>query len=176
MAYKIINIKFKKVSPTAHTPFHGSKAVAGYDLYADGDPVQDKHGNLVYRTGIAVQIPKGYAGYLFPRSSNARTELFLTNSVGLIDSDYTGEILLKFKTSIRIATIWSLIRFAFYKIIHKKPNFSCGIINSYDENFYRDGERIGQLVILPTPKVHYEEVDELEQTERGNGGYGSSGK
>jgi len=100
---------------------------------------------IEYGTGIAVEIPPGHVGLIFPRSSIFHTGLILTNSVGVIDSGYRGEI----------------------KAVFKAPGH-------YD--IYRIGERIGQLVIVPIPDVEYEEADELSETERGTGGYGSTGR
>lgn len=96
-------------------------------------------------SGIAVEIPKGYAGFLFPRSGVYKTWSYLTNCVGVIDSDYRGEV--------------------------------CAIFSTFTgKKFYQVGERFAQLVILPVPEVEYIEAEELSSTERGAGGYGSTGK
>ena len=101
---------------------------------------------IKYDTGIAVEIPPGYVGLVFPRSSVCKTGLSLANSVGVIDSDYRGSI--------------SLV---FYK--------GAELIEAYSY-----GDRIGQLVIVPIPEVEFVEAEELSETERGAGGYGSTGK
>ena len=88
----IVRVKF--LVPEAKMPYHGTLDAAGWDLYATG--VEDKGDRLVYHTGIAVQIPKGHCGFLMPRSSVVKTGLVLGNSVGLIDADYTGEIMCVF--------------------------------------------------------------------------------
>lgn len=101
---------------------------------------------IKYDTGIAVEIPPGYVGLASPRSSICRVGLLQANSVGVIDSDFRGSI--------------SLV---FYK------NTQCIVP-------YFPGDRIGQLMIVPIPEVEYVEVEELSETERGAGGYGSTGK
>lgn len=139
-----LKIKFKKLNPNAVTPKQGSSGAAGFDLTAVSLEVTDM--TLKYDTGIAVDIPPGYVGLVFPRSSVCKTGLSLANSVGVIDSDYRGSI-----------------SFVFYKpmpwYVHYLP-----------------GDRIGQLVIVPIPEVDFVEVDELSKTERGTGGYGSTGR
>ena len=122
---------------------------AGIDLVATSKWYDDA-GNICYGTNRAFEIPEGYVGLLFPRSSNSKKDLLLSNSVGIIDSGYRGEVMVKYKPSIN----------AEYKII-------------YD---YEIGERIGQLIILPYPQIEFEEVDKLSDSERGSGGYGSTGK
>ena len=91
-----MKIRFKKLSPEAQTPFHGSELAAGWDLTAisleDGG-----NGVVTYRTGLAVEIPENHAGLLFPRSSIYRRGQILTNCVGVIDADYRGEIRFMFK-------------------------------------------------------------------------------
>ena len=107
--------------------------------------LKDKWGNYVYLTGIALEIPSGYVGLLFPRSSVSRTCLSLANSVGVVDSGYRGEIMLKFGCS---------------------STLSC----------YKVGDRIGQLIIMPYPQVQFEQVEELSDSDRGEGGFGSTGE
>lgn len=105
---------------------------------------------VVCHTGISVEIPKGYVGLLFPRSSVSAKPLSLANSVGVLDQDYRGEIIFKFR-------------------------FTGNSNIQWEKNAYKVGERIGQLLVLPSPQVELEEVDELEETKRGKGGYGSTG-
>ena len=145
-------IRFKKLHPDAVAPMRGSEQAAGYDLTAIDYWWDDEHKVMVYHTGIAVEIPHGYAGFVYPRSSIYKKSLAQTNSVGVIDADYRGEILVKFA-----------IRFR----------------RSADKDLpllYEVGERIAQLVIMPVESpVTYFEAQELSQTERGEGGYGSTG-
>lgn len=142
-----MKIKFKKLVDGAVAPKQGSKAAAGFDLTATSKKWNREFSVWEYGTGIAVEIPEGYAGFLFPRSSIYKTGFSLTNSVGLIDRDFRGEIMAKFADTY------------------------LGDVEGYDI-----GDRIGQLVIMPVPEVEYIEVEELSETERGTGGYGSSGR
>ena len=137
-----MKIKMKKLHPDAVIPRYAKAGDAGLDLtaveiVADGSL-------LTYKTGLAVEIPDGYVGLLFPRSSVYKTGQTLTNCVGVIDSGYRGEIMMKF-------------------------SFSPQGLE------YEVGDRIGQLLIMPYPKVEFVEVDELSETSRGSGGYGSTG-
>ena len=151
-----MQIKIKKLYENSILPTKAHATDAGYDLYAYSK-FYDDDGNIVYGSGIAMEIPQGYVGLVFPRSSNANKDLLLSNSVGVIDSGYRGEISFKFK-----------MFFPYDKKIgcfmHKK---------STD---YKVGERIGQIIIMPYTEIEFVEVDELEDSDRGDGGYGSSGK
>ena len=140
-----LQIKFKRLTPNAVIPSKAHPTDAGFDLTATSHE-KDAYGNIVYGTGIALEIPENHVGLLFPRSSNAKKDILLTNSVGVIDSGYRGEIMFKFK--------------------------SIGFVG----NCYDIGDRIGQIIIIPYPEVTFVETDELSETQRGNGGYGSTGK
>lgn len=144
-------IRFKKLHPDAVAPVRGSAQAAGHDLTAVGYEWDDEHKVLVYHTGIAVEIPRGYAGFVYPRSSIFKKSLVQTNCVGVIDADYRGEILVKYA-----------LRFNSNHV--DKPVL------------YEVGERIAQLVIMPVESpVTYFESESLTPTERGEGGYGSTG-
>ena len=144
-----MKVKIKKLSESAIVPKYAKPGDAGLDFSATSRSFDDNE-NIVYGTGLAVEIPEGYVGLLFPRSSNAKTDLYLTNHVGVIDSGYRGEIMFKFRKS------------------------NCN--KSYRESrIYEIGDRVGQLIIIPYPAIEFEEVEELSSTERGTGGYGSSG-
>ena len=140
-------VKFKKLHPDAVTPTRATDGSAGWDLtMCDYTPCGEAS---AYHTGIAVEIPKGYLGLLCARSSCVKYNHILANCVGIIDSDYRGELILKF-----------------YILRNGRTEAIC----------YKKGDRIGQLVIVPCPAVELIEVDELSQTERGTGGFGSTGK
>ncbi len=149
-----MEIKIKKLQKEAVIPFYALNGDAGMDLTAISKKLDD-NGNTVYGTGLSFEIPKGYVGLLFPRSSNAKKDLLLSNSVGILDSGYRGEVLFKFKTS-NLEYYGADI--AYY-----------GGIQSYEI-----GDRIGQIIILPYPEIKFLEVDDLSETERGEGGYGST--
>lgn len=140
-----MNVKIKKLYTDAVIPSYAKEGDAGLDLTAVTKDV-DSYGNIVYGTGLAFEIPTGYVGLVFPRSSNSKKDLWLTNSVGVIDSGYRGEVTFKYRPV------------------------------DLEERIYHVGERVGQLIIMPYPHIEFEEVEELSDTERGCGGYGSSGK
>jgi dUTP pyrophosphatase len=137
-----LNIKIKKLHKDAVIPTKAHATDAGCDLYATS--CHYDNGLIIYGTGIAVEIPEGYVGLVFPRSSIANTHLTLSNSVGVRDSGYRGEVMAKFRKG--------------------------------GTRGYHVGERIAQLIILPYPEVVFEEAEELSESDRGTGGYGSSGK
>ena len=136
-----MKVKIKKLSPDAKVPRYAKPGDACMDLYAVSHTI-DQYGNQVYDTQIAMEIPKGYVGLIFPRSSVSKTGLSLRNSVGVIDSGYRGPIMLKF---------------------------------SGETGSYLAGDRVGQIMILPYPEIEYVEVNQLSDSERGSGGFGSTG-
>ena len=151
------NVKLKKLSPNAKIPTSGSANAAGYDLYAclrDDDDTKDMmyvkiapHATVKVGTGIAIQPPKGYFGAIFARSGLATKQgLRPANCVGVCDEDYTGEYIVA---------------------IHNDTD---------EEKIIAHGDRIAQLVFLPCLNVKFEEVVQLEKTDRGNGGFGSTGR
>ena len=142
-------VKIKKLVENAVIPKYSKPGDAGLDLTAVSKTI-DENSNIVYGTGLAVEIPEGFVGLLFPRSSNSKMDLILTNSVGVIDSGYRGEIELR------------------YKLVGNGSTPS--IVGTYNI-----GDRVGQLVIIPYPSIEFEEVTELSTTERNTGGYGSTG-
>ncbi len=139
-------LKFKKLHPDAKVPAYAKPGDAGLDLTCvshEWDPVT---GTFLYKTGLAVEIPEGHVGLIFPRSSIFNYRLSLTNSVGVIDSGYRGEICARFRAAPDVRPV------------------------------YENGERIMQMIVMPYPKFVCQEVDELSTTERGATGFGSSGK
>lgn len=144
-------VKFKKMHPDAVIPTVANIGDAGFDLTA----VRKDHGKkyIEYGTGLAIEIPMGYVGLIFPRSSITKVNLSLANSVGVIDSGYRGEITFRFR-------------------VEENHNF-------YTETnalvTYAVGDRIGQIIFLELPIVDIWEVKELSSSVRGENGYGSSG-
>ena len=139
-------MKVKSVNEYAQLPTRGSKDAAGLDLYCPFHIKVPADSQKKIPLGIAVEIPKGHMGLLVPRSSMSKTPLRCANSVGIVDADYRGEI----------------------SIVYE--NVSCS-----DYMIFR-GDRIAQLIIVPVLMVGVEEVNSLSETERGTGGYGSTGK
>jgi len=146
-------IKVKKLHQDAVLPQKANEKDAGYDLVAISDP-EIKYDNdnvlyIQYKTGIAIEPPEGYHTEIYPRSSISKYNLQLCNSLGLIDEPYRGEIILRFN------------------LIGSKR---------VGAKVYAKGDKIGQLVIKKTISMDFIEVEELEETSRGTGGFGSSGK
>ena len=154
-----MEIKVKKLVPGAVMPTRAHATDAGFDLVAVSRTVDDD-GAAVYGTGLAFEIPEGYVGLVFPRSSIARNDLTLSNCVGVVDAGYRGEVMAKFKPSLR-----------FERLPHGALGAAMRCVETYDI-----GERIAQLVVMKLPDVQLVEVEELSESERGSGGYGSSGK
>lgn len=157
-------VKFRKLNPDAITPtkahYHGD---AGFDLIATNVREADEY--IEYATGIAIEIPNNYVGLLFPRGSISKYDLLLTNSVGVIDSGYRGEIFFRYKYTGKDtnAIMWA------------DPN-NDGMPDREYRNIYKVGEKVGQLVILELPYILLEEVYTLEVSERGEGRFGSTGR
>lgn len=166
-----MKVKIKKLHKDAVIPKYAKDGDAGLDLTATSIK-HDKDGNIVYGTGLAFEIPKGYVGLLFPRSSNAKTNLYLTNSVGVLDSGYRGEVMFKYKA---VHNVGSFITYLWQKYIKKCKTYDFDIC-SIARNAYSIGDRIGQIIIVKHPYIEFEESETLSETERGAGGYGSSGK
>lgn len=139
-----MKVKIKKIHPDAVVSQYAKEGDAGLDLTAISVNMLES-GAFEYATGLQIEIPEGYVGFVFPRSSIHKTGMRLANSVGVIDSGYRGEILCTFKEDAKLP-------------------------------LYSVGDRVAQLIILPYPNIQLEEVDELSQTERGEGRYGSTGK
>lgn len=139
-------MKVKLVNEYAQLPTRGSKDAAGLDLYCPFHIKVPADSQKKIPLGIAVEIPQGYMGLLVPRSSMSKTPLRCANSVGIIDADYRGELSIAYE------------------------NISCS-----DYTIFR-GDRIAQLIIVPIAIVDVEEAQTLSETERGDGGYGSTGK
>jgi dUTP pyrophosphatase len=143
-----MKVKIKKLDERAVIPSYAKEGDAGLDLTA----IQlhmDSGGKFVqYHTGLAIEIPEGCVGLLYARSSVTKKDLILKNCVGIIDSGYRGEVCLRFQVT---------------------------GANLNGKDIYKVGDKVGQLIIQPIPTIEFEEVDELSDTERGEGGFGSTG-
>jgi dUTP pyrophosphatase len=138
-------VKIKKLHNNAVIPQYAKAGDAGMDLVAT--EVIDGYGfSVTYGTGLAMEIPEGFVGLVFPRSSIRKYDLSLTNCVGVIDSGYRGEIQATFRKEAGIPS-----------------------------KRYEVGDKIAQMIILPYPAIQFIETDELSDTERGEGGFGSTG-
>ena len=143
-----MHVKIKKLNSDAVIPKYAKEGDAGMDLVATRI-INETIDSITYGTDIAMEIPEGYVGLVFPRSSIRKTHLTLSNSVGVIDSGYRGEIQATFKKLQGISN------------------------NTID---YKAGDRIAQIMIIPHPYITFIEAEELSDTERGDGGFGSTGK
>lgn len=140
-------LQVKRLYDDSKLPTRATPDSAGLDMYAHSET---PYGSCMveYGTGIAVEIPDGYTGFLFPRSSISGTSMRLSNSVGVCDRDFKGEIKFRFDDT---------------NLPDSGPS-------------YRVGDRIGQLILLATPRFEVVEVQELSETVRGASGFGSSGR
>lgn len=137
-----MEIRIKKTHQNAIIPKYSKQGDAGLDLTVTSvERIDSEH--IKYGFGLAIEIPKGYVGLVFPRSSCYKQRQILSNAVGVIDSGFRGEI-------------------------------SAVMIGTSSES-YKVGERAAQIIILPYPEIEFIETDELSETERGKGGYGSTG-
>lgn len=144
-----VKVRIKKLCEKAKIPQYGSLSAAGSDLYAVTDGIVEiKSGETkLIKTGLAIEIPEGYAGLIYARSGLASKKgLAPANKVGVVDSDYRGEVMVA---------------------LHN---------HSSEAQTVEEGERIAQLVITPFLRAEFEESDVLGDTERGAGGFGSTGK
>lgn len=143
-----MKVKIKKLHPNAVIPVYAKEGDAALDLVATTANL-DSFRNVTYGTGLSIEIPEGHVGLLFARSSVSKTGLSLANSVGVVDSGYRGEIVLKYRFLRNLKIIAG--------------------------NNPKVGERVGQIMIIPHPKVEFIEVGELSNSDRGTGGFGSTG-
>ena len=143
-----MKVRIKKLSENAVIPTYAKSGDAGMDLVATSI-ISETDTQITYGIGLALEIPKGFVGLIFPRSSVRKTRLMLSNCVGVVDSGYRGEL---------------------------QATFNKVNQNSIAENDYKVGDRIAQIMIIPHPPIEFEEADELSDTERGDGGFGSTGK
>ena len=141
-----MKVKIKKLHPNAVKPKYAKESDAGMDLVATSI-IENTSFQITYGIGLAIEIPDGMVGLIFPRSSIRNTELMLSNAVGVIDAGYRGELQATFNK-----------------------------LNGLDSVSYKVGERIAQIIIVPHPIIQIVEVDELSESSRGIGGFGSTGK
>lgn len=142
-----MKVKIKKLHPSAVIPKYSKPGDAGADLTAISMEYDNNTDTVTFGFGIALEIPDGHYGMIVPRSSIYKTNMFLSNHCGIVDSNFRGEIKAIFRT-----------------------------VPTYKTEQYKVGDRVAQLIIMKYPSVTFQEVDELSETERGTSGWGSSGK
>ena len=140
----MIDVKIRKVHPNAVIPFRAHATDAGMDVIAISMEMTEDY--VEYDTGLQFQLPEGYAMLIFPRSSNSKKDLLLCNSVGILDAGYTGNLKLRFKLT----------------------------TEGYTEKIYNPGDKVGQIMIIPYPEINFIETEVFNETERGDGGFGST--
>lgn len=140
-----MEVRIKKLEESAVVPKYSKVGDAGLDLTATS--MSENALYMEYGTSLAIEIPDGYVGLIFPRSSLSNYHLSMANAVGVIDCNYRGEIKFRFKKTL------------------DKPY----------EKLYTIGERVGQLIIIPYPSIELVEAEELSESSRGALGFGSSG-
>ena len=165
-----MNVNIKKLHKNAVIPQYAKPGDAGMDVIATSVNVTDDY--VEYGTGLAFEVPEGYCMLIFPRSSNSKKDLLLANSVGVLDSGYRGELKLRFKRCYRAQEYTDTSEFTTIDRLY--VNNSNSFVLSTD-NWYNIGDKIGQIMIIPYPQIQFNEVDELSETERGSGGFGSTG-
>ena len=154
-----MKVKIKKLHPNAVVPQYAKSGDGGMDLVATSI-LSNTTFDITYGLGVALEIPEGFVGLIFPRSSVRKTGLDLSNAVGVVDSGYRGELQATFNK------------------VFGGDRFYDETKNTEDtsNNFYKIGDRIAQIMIIPHPPIEFMEVNELSDSERGEGGFGSTGK
>lgn len=142
-SFMLVNIK--KLVPEAVIPQYAKAGDAGMDIVATS--ITETEDYIEYGTGLAFRLPDNHVMLIFPRSSNSKKDLLLCNSVGVLDSQYTGELKIRYKRT-----------------------------KEDSDKIYFVGDRVAQIIILPYPTISFNEVDNLGETERGANGFGSTGK
>lgn len=145
-----LKVNIKKIHKNAVIPTYSKVGDCGMDLTAIAMELNYLYKYIEYDTGLGIELPKGYVGLIFPRSSISNKMLSLCNSTGILDENYRGSIKLRMR-------------------------YNDTILSPHKEH-YGIGDRIGQLIIMPYPKIEFNEVSELNETNRGDKGFGSSGR
>lgn len=170
-----MKIKIKKLNENAKIPTRGSNSAAGYDLYALEKAEVHGGKTTFIHTGVAVEIPEGYFGAIYARSGLAcKQNLRPANCVGIIDSDYRGEIMVALHSDKESIVLKEFL-------VRHDDGYSAFVPRSEvvhnDDSSYtvEAGERVAQLIIQKFEEIEFEEVDVLEDSSRGEGGFGSTG-
>lgn len=162
----MIEVKIKKLVPEAKIPSYahvnesnGQPNDMGMDITCTSYEYDSKRDRFIYHTGLAFKLPQGYGMLITPRSSNTKTEAYMANSPGILDSTYTGELLIIYK--LRTSK----------QVLFPKGDSELADLEIENELApYKIGDRIGQIVILPYPAINFIEVEELPITDRGTDG------
>jgi dUTP pyrophosphatase len=167
-----INVKIRKLHPDAVTPAYATELAAGFDLVAVSSEIIPPGHTRIIPLGFAIEIPEGYEMQVRPRSGiSLSTKLRVSNSPGTVDADFRGEV------KVLIDNIAPVTVKRVPHIRHADGNIRDLAVSTEVEGSYfiRKGDRIAQAVIAPIVRVNFEVADELSETERGSGGFGSTG-
>ena len=184
-----IVVKFK-LEDGVQVPIKAKPGDIGMDVWAKSFEYDLDNDCYIYHTGIRCEMPEGVGCFILLRSSNCRTDAYMPNSIGLIDTEYRGELIIKLKdrTSTRnefmVQSLYGWNNLPWYKKLFKTfdeydSKKWAELMDDIEEGLwapYEVGEKIGQLVFLRFPNVKDEIVEELSETVRGEGGFGSTGK
>lgn len=186
-----IDVKFKKLVDSAIIPNYAHDGDIGMDIYATSIEYDEQYDLYKYHTGLSVETSEEYGILLFARSSNMKKDVYLPNSVGIVDSAiYRGEIMFMFKSRISLYERSNIIGLkAFMRALssglnakeaEEKAEEAKHIIQEMTKALefapYGVGDRIGQMVVIPRTMINAIQVDNLSETIRGEGGFGSTGK
>lgn len=173
---KIISVKCWRENKNIPLPTYAHNGDACCDLYAQSIEYDDEKDRYIVHTGLHIALDEDYECELRPRSSLAKTEYYIVNSPGTIDESYRGEILVVFKSRTNIEIVDAL-----YNLLDEHINISDNYYKLHKQIDlpYKIGDRIAQILVRKRTKIEWQEVDKLEdlgETDRGQGGYGSTGK
>ena len=165
-----MQVKFKKLNKKAVMPTKAHPTDAGFDMVAVTKTVTDKY--VEYGTGIATEIPTGFVGLGFANSRVSKYDLDLANCVAIIDAPYRGEIRFRYKHTAHPQTAIIAHKTKYFDLVKDiEP-----IPVPFHPKEFNVGDVVGQLIIIPIPEVEFVEVEELDETDRGEGGFGSTEK
>lgn len=178
-----IDIYFKKLHQDAVMPSYAHEGDVGMDMTAISVEYDTENDMYIYHTGLSFESPDGFGAFLFPRSSNRKTDAYLCNHVGIVDTaTYRGEVIFCFKNRTSLKERANMARCDLFfdrlgsNIYGEVAKVYDSIINNpMDYAPYKVGDRIGQMVVMPHPHVSLLEMNELSETSRGEGGFGSTG-
>lgn len=173
---KTIPVKCWRENKNIPLPTYAHNGDACCDLYAQAIEYDDEKDRYIVHTGLHIALNEDYECELRPRSSLSKTEYYIANTPGTIDEPYRGEILVVFKSRTNIEIINAL-----YNLLDEHINISDNyyLLHTQSDFPYKVGDRIAQILIRKRTKIEWQEVDKLEdlgETDRGQGGYGSTGK
>ena len=165
-----MQVKFKKLHKKAVIPTKAHPTDAGFDMIAVTKTATDKF--VEYGIGLAIGIPTGHVGLIFANSRVSKYDLDLANAVAVIDSGYTGEIRLRYKHTIHPQTGICAHKTKYFDLVKDVEPVPI----PFHPKEFNVGDVVGQLIIIPIPEVEFVEVEELDETDRGEGGFGSTEK